>query len=227
MHMFSREKNFFGGHGIVGAQVPIGTGLAFANAYLKQNAVSIASFGDGAANQGQVYESFNMAKLWKLPILYIIENNHYAMGTSLERATAQTALHRRGDSFDIPGKAVDGMNVEKVMDEARQALDFCRNGKGPFILEMQTYRYAGHSMSDPAKYRSKEEVKEMREHHDPIDSARQRLLETGAAKEKTLAAMEKTIDAEMEEAARFAENSPEPPLSELMTDILITEKESH
>ena len=220
MHMFSREKNFFGGHGIVGAQVPIGTGLAFANRYLERDAVCITSFGDGAANQGQVYESFNMAKLWTLPILYLVENNHYAMGTSIERATAQTALHRRGASFDIPGEAVDGMDVEAVMDAGEKALLWCREGNGPYILEMQTYRYAGHSMSDPAKYRTREEVQEMREQRDPIDRLRTHLLESGAMTEDALDAIHEEVGGVIEEAVRFAQSGEEPPLPSLYEDIL-------
>ena len=174
MHMFSREKNFFGGHGIVAAQVPLGTGLAFANRYRENDFVSLAYFGDGAANQGQVYESFNMAELWKLPVIYVIENNRYAMGTSVTRASAQTDFSKRGISFNIPGKQVDGMDVRAVKAAADEAVAWCREGKGPYILEMQTYRYRGHSMSDPAKYRTREEVEKVRQDQDPIEQVRNR-----------------------------------------------------
>ncbi|MFG1463572.1 pyruvate dehydrogenase (acetyl-transferring) E1 component subunit alpha [Xanthobacter sp. DSM 24535] len=220
MHMFSIEKQFFGGHGIVGAQVSLGTGLAFANHYRDNAAVSVVYFGDGAANQGQVYESFNMAELWKLPAVYVIENNKYAMGTSVNRASAQTDFSKRGTSFNIPGEQVDGMDVRAVKAAAERALGFARDGKGPYILEMQTYRYRGHSMSDPAKYRSKEEVQKMRTEHDPIEQVRARLLEQGLVSEDEL----KAIDAEIREivnaAADFATHDPEPDPSELYTDIL-------
>ncbi|MDB5591675.1 pyruvate dehydrogenase (acetyl-transferring) E1 component subunit alpha, partial [Enterovirga sp.] len=178
MHMFSKEKNFYGGHGIVGAQVSLGTGLALANWYRDDGRVSMTYFGDGAANQGQVYESFNMAELWKLPVVYVIENNRYAMGTSVARASAQTDFSKRGTSFNIPGEQVDGMDVRAVREAAVRAIDFARSGNGPYILEMQTYRYRGHSMSDPAKYRSKDEVTKMREERDPIEMIRKRLTET-------------------------------------------------
>src|SRR5580693_2402060 len=176
MHMFSSEKKFYGGHGIVGAQVPIGTGLAFANKYRGSKAVTLTYFGDGAANQGQVYESFNMAELWKLPVIYVIENNHYAMGTSVARSSAVSDFSKRGSSFGIPGVNVDGMDVEAVQQAGLEAMEYCRAGKGPIILEMKTYRYRGHSMSDPAKYRTKEEVDKVRTEHDPIEQVRKRLL---------------------------------------------------
>ncbi len=220
MHMFSIEKQFFGGHGIVGAQVSLGTGLAFADRYRDNGKVSITYFGDGAANQGQVYESFNMAELWKLPVVYVIENNKYAMGTSVSRSSAQTDFSKRGVSFNIPGEQVDGMDVRAVRAAAERALEFARSGKGPYILEMQTYRYRGHSMSDPAKYRSKEEVQKMRTEHDPIEQVRVRLLEEHQVAEEEL----KKIDAEVREivaaSAEFATNDPEPDASELYTDIL-------
>lgn len=219
MHMFSREKEFYGGHGIVGAAVPLGTGLAFANQYRGNDNVCLTYFGDGAANQGQVYESFNMAALWKLPVVYIIENNRYAMGTSVLRATAQPDFSRRGASFDIPGEQVDGMDVRAVKEAGDRAVAWCRAGKGPFILEMQTYRYRGHSMSDPAKYRSREEVQDVREKSDPIDHARARILELGFASEEDLKVIEKRVREQVVEAAEFAQAGPEPDPSELWTDI--------
>jgi pyruvate dehydrogenase E1 component subunit alpha len=220
MHMFSREKNFFGGHGIVGAQVPIGTGLAFANTYLGKEAVSVVYFGDGAANQGQVYESFNMAELWGLPVVYVVENNQYAMGTAISRSSAETHLHRRGASFNIPGIEVDGMDVFAVRDAGRAALAHCRSGNGPMILEMKTYRYRGHSMSDPAKYRTREEVKEVREHHDPIDQVREKILNKSFASEDDLKVIDKEIRNTVNAAAEFAQESPLPDPAELYTDVL-------
>ena len=218
MHMFSREKNFFGGHGIVAAQVPLGTGLAFANRYRENDFVSLAYFGDGAANQGQVYESFNMAELWKLPVIYVIENNRYAMGTSVTRASAQTDFSKRGISFNIPGKQVDGMDVRAVKAAADEAIAWCREGKGPYILEMQTYRYRGHSMSDPAKYRTREEVEKVRHDQDPIEQVRNRVLGAGVSEQEL-----KAIDADVREivnaAADFAQHDPEPDPSELYTDV--------
>ncbi|MFZ3034395.1 MAG: pyruvate dehydrogenase (acetyl-transferring) E1 component subunit alpha [Parvibaculum sp.] len=219
MHMFSIEKNFFGGHGIVGAQVPIGTGLGFANKYRGNENVALAFFGDGAANQGQVYESFNMAELWSLPIIYVIENNQYAMGTSVARSSAQTNLSKRGVSFNIPGEQVDGMDVHAVRAAGEKALAWCRAGKGPYILEMMTYRYRGHSMSDPAKYRAKEEVNKMRHEHDPIEQVRMRLL-AGGTGEDELKNIDKEIRAIVAEAAEFAQSSPEPDPSELWTDVV-------
>ncbi len=220
MHMFSKEKNFFGGHGIVGAQVPIGTGLAFANKYKGNDNISVAYFGDGAANQGQVYEAFNMASLWKLPILYVIENNQYAMGTAVSRASAETELYKRGISFEIPGEEVDGMDVLKVHEAAENAVKFIRSGKGPYILEMKTYRYRGHSMSDPAKYRKREEVDDIRSHHDPIDGLKKTLLENGTATEESLKAIDKEVRAVVNKSAELAQSSPEPDPSELWTDVL-------
>ena len=220
MHMFSIEKNFYGGHGIVGAQVPLGTGLAFTNKYRGNDNISLTYFGDGAANQGQVYESFNMAELWKLPVVYVIENNRYAMGTSVTRSSAQTDFSKRGVSFNIPGEQVDGMDVRAVHAAGAKAVAWCRAGKGPFILEMMTYRYRGHSMSDPAKYRTREEVEKVRTEHDPIEQVRNRLLQKKWASEDEL----KKIDAEVRnivnEAAEFATNDPEPDPAELYTDIL-------
>ena len=221
MHMFSKEKHFYGGHGIVGAQVPLGTGIAFAMKYRKTDNVCLAYFGDGAANQGQVYESFNMAELWRLPVIYVIENNQYAMGTAVARASAQTKLHRRGDSFNIPGKEVDGMDVLAVREAAIEAVKWAREGNGPYLLEMKTYRYRGHSMSDPAKYRSKEEVQKMRTEHDPIDMARAKLLDAGLIDEAGLKAIDAEVKKKVAEAADFAQTSPEPDPSELMTDILL------
>lgn len=221
MHMFSREKRFYGGHGIVGAQVPIGTGLALAHQYTKDSGVCHVYLGDGAVNQGQVYESFNMAALWKLPVVYVIENNKYAMGTSIERASAGTELYKRGAAYGIPGEAVDGMSVAAVYEAAGRALEHARSGEGPYILEMKTYRYRGHSMSDPAKYRTKEEVSRMREQHDPIDTLKTKLLEMGAVDEAALKEIDREVKAVVTEAAEFAQSSPEPDPAELWTDVLI------
>ncbi len=219
MHMFSLEKKFYGGHGIVGAQVPLGTGLAFANKYRGNNGVSLTYFGDGAANQGQVYESFNMAELWKLPVVFVIENNRYAMGTSVTRSSAQTDFSKRGASFNIPGSQVDGMDVRAVKAASEDALAWCRAGKGPVILEMMTYRYRGHSMSDPAKYRTKEEVDKMRTEHDPIEQVRKRLLDKKWASEDDLKKIDASVRAVVNEAAEFATHDPEPDVSELYTDV--------
>lgn len=221
MHMFSNEHKFYGGNGIVGAQVSLGAGLAFAAKYRGDGSVSLAYFGDGAANQGQVYETFNMAKLWKLPVVFVIENNKYAMGTSIERAAATTDFSMRGASFDIPGEQVDGMDVRMVYDAAKRAIEHARSGQGPFILEMLTYRYRGHSMSDPAKYRSKDEVTKYRQERDPIEQVRARLLENGVVTEEGLKKIETDIRAVVTEAADFATHDPEPDPSELWTDITI------
>ena len=221
MHMFSKEKHFYGGHGIVGAQVSLGTGIAFANRYRGSDAVCVVYFGDGAANQGQVYESFNMAELWKLPVVYVIENNRYAMGTAVTRASAQQDFSKRGCAQNIPGEQVDGMDVRAVASAGKRATAWCRAGKGPFILEMQTYRYRGHSMSDPAKYRSKEEVQKMREEHDPIEQVRARLLRTLQITENELKQIDASLRARVTEAAEFATNDPEPDPSKLWTDILV------
>lgn len=223
MHMFSKEKNFYGGHGIVGAQVPLGTGLAFANKYRGNDHVSLAYFGDGAANQGQVYEAFNMASLWKLPVIYVIENNMYAMGTSVERASAEVELFKRGISFEIEGEEVDGMDVLAVREAGQKAVAHARAGKGPYILEMKTYRYRGHSMSDPAKYRKREEVDDIRTHHDPIDGLKGQIIEQGHATEEDLRKIDNEIKAIVKEAADFSLESPEPDASELWTDVLIEE----
>ncbi|HZT89578.1 MAG TPA: pyruvate dehydrogenase (acetyl-transferring) E1 component subunit alpha [Stellaceae bacterium] len=220
MHMFSREKNFFGGHGIVGAQVPIGTGLGFAHRYRDDGRISVTYLGDGAINQGQVYESFNMASLWKLPVLYVIENNRYGMGTSVARASARTDLYHRGTAYGIAGEQVDGMDVVAVYEAGKGAAERVRRGDGPAILEMLTYRYRGHSMSDPAKYRTKEEVNRMRTEHDPIDHLRQRLIDSGAADEGELKELERRVRERVVEAAQFAQESPEPDPSELWTDVL-------
>jgi pyruvate dehydrogenase E1 component alpha subunit len=219
MHMFSRAKNFYGGHGIVGAQVPLGTGLAFANKYRGDHSVSLTYFGDGAANQGQVYESFNMAELWKLPVVYIIENNRYAMGTAVLRSSAQTDFSKRGLSFNIPGQQVDGMDVRAVKAAGEAAISWCRSGKGPMILEMMTYRYRGHSMSDPAKYRTKEEVDKVRSEHDPIEQVRKRLLDRKLASEDELKKLDTSVRAVVNEAAEFATHDAEPDPSELYTDV--------
>ncbi|MFM9978603.1 MAG: pyruvate dehydrogenase (acetyl-transferring) E1 component subunit alpha [Sphingomonadaceae bacterium] len=220
MHMFSVEHGFYGGHGIVGAQVSLGTGLAFGHKYKSDGGVCLAYFGDGAANQGQVYESFNMAQLWSLPVIYVIENNQYAMGTSVERSSAETQLFRRGDSFRIPGLQVDGMDVLAVRAAAEVALEWTRGGKGPIILEMKTYRYRGHSMSDPAKYRSRDEVQAMRDTSDPIERLK-RELEAAGVSEDAMKATDKDIRSIVAEAADFAEQSPEPDLGELHTEVLV------
>jgi pyruvate dehydrogenase E1 component alpha subunit len=221
MHMFSREKNFFGGHGIVGAQVSIGTGIAFAQRYREDGGITLTYFGDGASSQGQVHESFNMAALWKLPVIYVIENNKYGMGTAIERSSAQINLSELGAGLGIPGAQVDGMDVEAVRAAGEMAASHCRSGKGPYILEMQTYRYRGHSMSDPAKYRTKEEVAKMREDHDPISNLRDRLIEHKVLKEDEIRAIDKEIREVVTEAADFAQNSPEPDPSELYTDVYV------
>ncbi|MGJ3648774.1 pyruvate dehydrogenase (acetyl-transferring) E1 component subunit alpha [Sphingomonas sp. GlSt437] len=220
MHMFSVEHKFYGGHGIVGAQVSLGTGLGFAHKYSGDGGACLAYFGDGAANQGQVYESFNMAELWKLPVIYVIENNQYAMGTSVNRASAEDQLYRRGESFRIPGIQVDGMDVLACRGAAEEALAWVRSGKGPIILEMKTYRYRGHSMSDPAKYRSRDEVQAVRDKSDPIDHAK-KLLEDMGVKEDALKAIEQDIRRQINEAADFAESTPEPEPGELYTDVLV------
>src|SRR3954467_565564 len=219
MHMFSVEKGFFGGHGIVGAQVSLGTGLAFAARYRKTDNVSLTYLGDGATNQGQVYESFNMAELWKLPVVYIIENNRYAMGTAITRSSATTDLSKRGASFNIPGEQVDGMDVRAVKAAGQKAVEWCRAGKGPYILEMLTYRYRGHSMSDPAKYRTREEVQKMRTEHDPIEQVRMRILERNIASEDDLKKIDSAVRDIVNEAAEFATNDPEPDVAELWTNV--------
>ncbi len=221
MHMFSTEKHFYGGHGIVGAQVPLGTGIAFAHKYRGNGALSLVYFGDGSVNQGQVYEAFNMASLWQLPVIYIIENNEYAMGTSVKRSHSTTELFRRGEGFAIPGRQVDGMDVVAVREAGAEAVAHVRAGKGPFLLEMKTYRYRGHSMSDPAKYRSKEEVEDYKENHDPIEGLKARMIREGFASEDSLKEIDKVTKAIVAEAAQFAQDSPEPPESELWTDVLV------
>src|SRR6266436_3295570 len=218
MHMFSREKNFFGGHGIVGAQVPIGTGLGFAHHYRANGAISVTYLGDGAINQGQVYESFNMASLWKLPVVYAIENNRYGMGTSIDRASARTDFFHRGMAYGIPGEQVDRMNVLAVHEAGLAAAEHARSGHGPIILEMMTYRYRGHSMSDPAKYSTREDVNRMRAEHDPIDQARQRLL-NGGTTEAALKEIDRAVRDLVAEAAQFAQDCPEPDPAELWTDV--------
>ena len=220
MHMFSKEKEFYGGHGIVGAQVPLGVGLAFANRYRDEPKVSLTYFGDGAANQGQIFEAMNMAQLWKLPVVFIIENNQYAMGTSVTRSHSETHLYRRGASFGIPGAEVDGMDVLAVREAGRDAVEHARSGEGPFVLEMKTYRYRGHSMSDPAKYRSREEVEDVREHNDPIKRCEQHIFDNKYAEESELKAIDKEIKAIVKEAADFALESPEPAPQELYEDVL-------
>ncbi len=221
MHMFSTEKQFYGGHGIVGAQVPLGTGIAFANRYRENGRVCQTYFGDGAANQGQVYESFNMAQLWKLPVVYVIENNKYAMGTSVERSHAHRDLSKRGLSFNIPGYQVDGMDVRAVKEAGEKAIAHVRSGEGPVILEMLTYRYRGHSMSDPAKYRTKEEVQKMRSEQDPIEQVKARVLEKKWATEDELKNIDKEVRDIVADAADFAQTDPEPDASELWTDVYL------
>ncbi len=219
MHMFSVEKGFYGGHGIVAAQVPLGTGLAFANRYRENDNVCLTYFGDGAANQGQVYESFNMAELWKLPVVYVIENNRYAMGTAIHRSSSTVDLSQRGMSFSIEGEQVDGMDVRAVKAAGEKAVKLCREGNGPYILEMLTYRYRGHSMSDPAKYRTREEVEKVRGEQDPIEQVRLRLLEKGMS-EEALKKIDSETRAKVNEAAEFATHDPEPDPSELYTDVM-------
>ncbi len=220
MHMFSKEKEFYGGHGIVGASVPLGVGLGFANHYRENDSVSLTYFGDGASNQGQVFEAMNMAQLWKLPVIFIIENNQYAMGTSVKRSHSDTHLYRRGSAFGIPGMEVDGMDVVAVREAGRQAVEHARKGEGPYVLEMKTYRYRGHSMSDPAKYRTREEVDHIRETSDPIKRCEQRLSENGFADEAKLKEIDKEIKAIVKDAADFSLESPEPAADQLFTDIL-------
>lgn len=221
MHMFSKEKNFYGGHGIVGASVPLGAGLAFANKYRGNDNVCLCYFGDGAANQGQVYETFNMAELWKLPVIFIIENNKYAMGTAIERASSTINLSQRGASFAIPGEQVDGMDVRAVKAAGERVVKGVREGNGPYILEMLTYRYRGHSMSDPAKYRTREEVQKMREEHDPIEQVRARLLKGALASEDELKKIDKEIRDIINKAAEFAQTDPEPDAGELFADVAL------
>jgi len=220
MHMFSTEHKFYGGHGIVGAQVALGGGLALAHQYRGDGGLCLAYYGDGASNQGQVYETYNMAALWKLPIVFAIENNQYAMGTSVKRSSAETEFYRRGTAFRIPGMKVNGMNVLEVRQAAETAFAHVRGGNGPVLMELETYRYRGHSMSDPAKYRTREEVQDMREHHDPIEGARAQLVEMGVSEDK-LKDVDKRIKAQVAEAADFAETSPEPAPAELYTDVLV------
>lgn len=221
MHMFSREKNFFGGHGIVGANVPLGTGLAFAHQYKDDKGVCLTYFGDGAANQGQIYESFNMAALWKLPVVYVVENNGYGMGTSVARSSAGPNYYGRGQGWGIPGEQVDGMGLLEVQKAARRAVEHARSGKGPYILEMDTYRYRGHSMSDPAKYRSKEEVDGVKERRDPLDHFKAYMVNTLKVPESEFKSIEDHVKAIVLEAVEFSKTSPEPDPSELYTDILI------
>lgn len=223
MHMFSKEKRFYGGHGIVGANVPLGAGIAFADKYKGNDAVTFTYFGDGAANQGQVYETFNMAALWKLPVIFVIENNQYAMGTSQQRSTSSAEIWERGKAFGIPGEAVDGMDVLAVKDAGERAVKHARSGDGPYILEIKTYRYRGHSMSDPAKYRTREEVQKMREERDPIEQVRNILLEAKHATEDDLKAIDKEIKQIVNDSAEFAKESPEPAAEELWTDIYANE----
>ena len=219
MHMFSKEKNFYGGHGIVGAQVPLGAGLAFADRYRENNCVTFTYFGDGAANQGQVYETFNMAALWKLPVIFVIENNQYAMGTAQERSTSSPEIYTRGEAFGIKGEAVDGMDVIAVKTAGDKAADYCRAGKGPYILEIKTYRYRGHSMSDPAKYRTREEVQKMRAQRDPIEAVRTLVVSEKHATDEEIKTIDKEIKEIINACAEYAKDSPEVSAEELWTDI--------
>jgi len=219
--MFDLEKRFYGGHGIVGAQVPLGTGMAFASKYRNDNSIVLAYFGDGALNQGQVYESFNMAALWKLPVIYIVENNVYSMGTSIARHCSSAELYKRGESFAIPGMQIDAMNILEVMQKGKEAVEYVRSGNGPVLIEMQTYRYRGHSMSDPGNYRSKEEVAKMREERDPLNLYKTHLLENNLCDEEQLKLIEKEVKAIVDDAASFAQNSPEPDPAELYTEVYI------
>ena len=219
MHMFSTEKHFYGGHGIVGANVPLGAGLAFSDKYKGNDNVTFCYFGDGAANQGQVYETYNMAELWDLPVIFVIENNGYAMGTSVSRSTKSPSLWERGAAYGIEGEEVDGMDVLAVKEAGQKATEHCRAGKGPYILEVKTYRYRGHSMSDPAKYRTREEVQKMREERDPIEQVRKMLIDGKHASEEDLKAIDKEVKDRVNEAAEFSKESPEPALDELWTDI--------
>ena len=219
MHMFSKEKNFYGGHGIVGAQVPLGAGLAFADRYRENNSVTFTYFGDGAANQGQVYETFNMAALWKLPVIFVIENNQYAMGTAQERSTSSPEIYTRGEAFGIKGEAVDGMDVIAVKTAGDKAADYCRAGKGPYILEIKTYRYRGHSMSDPAKYRTREEVQKMRAQRDPIEAIRTLLVSEKHATDEEIKTIDKEIKEIINACAEYAKDSPEVSAEELWTDV--------
>ena len=221
MHMFDVKNHFYGGHGIVGASAALGAGMAFAAKYREEDSVSLTYFGDGALNQGQVYEAFNMAALWKLPVVFIVENNGYSMGTSIARHCSIKDLYKRGESFGIPGIQIDGMNLLEVMEKGKEAVDFVRSGNGPIFIEMKTYRYRGHSMSDPGNYRSKEEVLDMREHHDPINSYRDHLLQNKICSEDDLKAIDKEIKKIIDEAVEFAQNSPEPDEAELYTEVYI------
>ena len=223
MHMFSKEKNFYGGHGIVGAQVPIGAGLAFADKYNGNKNVTFTYFGDGASNQGQVYETFNMAALWQLPVIFVVENNQYAMGTAQTRSTSTPDIFTRGQAFGIPGEAVDGMDVLAVRDAGKRAANHCRTGQGPYILEIKTYRYRGHSMSDPAKYRTRAEVQKMREERDAIAQVRSTLM--NYASEEKLKIIDKDVKAVVNASAEFAQKSPEPDIEELWTDVYETAQE--
>lgn len=220
MHMFDLKNEFYGGHGIVGASVPIGAGLAFANKYRGNDSLSLCYFGDGAANQGQVFEAMNMAAMWKLPVVFIIENNHYAMGTSTRRSTSNDDYYKRGEIFGIPGVQVNGQNVLEVFEAGKKVVEHVRAGKGPYVMEMETYRYRGHSMSDPAKYRTKEEVEEYKEKHDPIENVKRIIFSENFASEDDLKKVEDEIKAIINDAVEFAKSSPEPDANELFTDIL-------
>lgn len=217
MHFFSAEHNYFGGNGIVGAQIPIGSGIAFAEKYKGTDNLCVTMFGDGAARQGALYESFNMAMTWKLPVLYICENNKYAMGTSVERTSNVHDLYKIGAAFDMPSEPVDGMNPESVHEALTKAAEHIRSGKGPYYLEIKTYRYRGHSVSDPAKYRTKEELEAYKE-LDPVLTIQDKIVKNNIATQKEVNAILEKIDQEIEAAMEFAENSPYPLPSELYED---------
>lgn len=221
MHYFDKERNLFGGHGIVGGQIGLGAGIAFADQYNGNDSVTLCSMGDGAVRQGMLHETFNMAMTWKLPVVFIIENNHYAMGTSVERTSNVRELYTLGESYDMPGEAVDGMKCEAVHEAIAKACAHCREGNGPYLLEIKTYRYRGHSMSDPQKYRTKEEVEEYKQ-QDPIEDVRAKLLANKWATEAELEALDAAIKQEVEEAVKFAEESPLPGPEALYEDVYKT-----
>ncbi|HRD81610.1 MAG TPA: thiamine pyrophosphate-dependent enzyme, partial [Saprospiraceae bacterium] len=217
MHFFSKPLNYYGGNGIVGAQIPIGTGIAFAEKYKGTDNLCVTLFGDGASRQGALHESFNMAMAWKIPVLYVVENNGYAMGTSVGRTSNVVELYKLGASYDMPSEAVDGMNPEAVHEAVTRAAEHIRAGNGPYFLEIRTYRYKGHSVSDPAKYRTKEEVESYKE-RDPIKLIESKILENGIATEEEIQAIRDRVKAEIDDCVEFAENSEYPAGSTLYED---------